>query len=421
MKTGLVLVILCGFAQGASWRAELADAKRLQEAGESGQAGRVYQSIVDHAKGLAPLELNDLALELFYAGRYGEAESVYHEALAGWERLGKAGARDRIVTASNLGTLLRAEGRYPEAQSLLLDCLQQAEAVAGKDSLEAARVSSGLAALYLAWTEYPKAESSALRAKAILEQSLPASHTERTNILSLLGSIYLEEGRYKEAEQVLRSTLENASPRLAGRAYSELAVSALRQDRLDDAESLERKALEMDRQSGALPSPLTAAIRNNLADICLDQKRYIEAEQHYREAIEIWESIVGKQHPDTARAYMNLAKFYHLRGREAGAEELYRRAAGIFQKVYGRDHLLTLVANNELADVLRAEGRYTESARLGRASLAGLQEKLRPGDPRLLHALENEARLLASTQRPKDAAALRERIEQMGQGFRKGE
>jgi hypothetical protein len=118
---------------------------------------------------------------------------------------------------------------------------------------------------------------------------------------------------------------------------------------------------------------------------------------------------------------MNLGNFYHLRGREAGAEELYRRAAGIFQKVYGRDHLLTLVANNELADVLRAEGRYTESERLSRASLAGLREKLRPSDPRLLHALENEARLLASTQRPKDAAALREKIEEMGQGFRNAE
>ncbi|HEY7391736.1 MAG TPA: tetratricopeptide repeat protein, partial [Bryobacteraceae bacterium] len=259
MKTGLVLFILYGFAQGASsWRAELAEAKRLQGAGESAQAARAYQGIVDHAMGLAPFELNDLALELFYAGRYNESESVYHEALAGWERLGNAGARDRIVTAANLGTLLRAEGRYPEAESLLLDCLRQAEGMAGKNSLETARVASGLAALYLVWTEYPKAESFALQAKAVLEQSLPAGHTERTNISSLLGSIYLEEGHYIEAEQLLRSTLEFAKPRLAARTYSELAVSALRQDRLDDAESLEQKALEMDRQSGALPSPLTA-------------------------------------------------------------------------------------------------------------------------------------------------------------------
>jgi tetratricopeptide (TPR) repeat protein len=421
MKTGLLFVVLCGFAHGASWRADLLEAKRLQAAGESAQASRVYQSIVDHAQGLTPLGWNDLALELFYAGQYTESESAYHQALAGFERLGAAGAHDRIVTASNLGTLFRAEGRYPEAESLLLDCLWQAESLAGKDSPEAARPAAGLAGLYLAWTEYQKAESFALQAKAVFERSLPAGASDLTNILSLLGSIYLEEGRYAEAEPLFRSTLEGATPRLAARTYSELAVAALRQDRLNDADSLERKALEIDRQGNALPSPMTAAIHNNLADICLNRNRYVEAEQNYREAIEIWESIVGKQHPDTAKAYMNLANFYHLRGREAGAEELYRHAIEIFEKVYGKNHLLALVANNELADVLRAEGRYTESERLGAASLAGLREKLGAGDPRVLHALENEVRLLASTRRLKDAAALRERIEQMGQGFRKEE
>src|SRR5579875_2782525 len=53
----------------------------------------------------------------------------------GFGTYGRGGARDRIVTAANLGTLLRAEGRYPEAESLLLDCLRQAETIAGKESL----------------------------------------------------------------------------------------------------------------------------------------------------------------------------------------------------------------------------------------------------------------------------------------------
>jgi hypothetical protein len=48
MKTGLVFVVLCGLAQGASWRADLAEAKRLQAGGESANAARAYQSIVDH-------------------------------------------------------------------------------------------------------------------------------------------------------------------------------------------------------------------------------------------------------------------------------------------------------------------------------------------------------------------------------------
>jgi DNA-binding SARP family transcriptional activator len=114
---------------------------------------------------------------------------------------------------------------------------------------------------------------------------------------------------------------------------------------------------------------------------------------------------------------MNLAAFYHERGREAGAEDLYRRAAQILQAVYGPDQQLVLVARNELADVLRAEGQFTESERLGRATLAALQQALGPGDPRVLRALANQARLLEEIRRPKEAAALRKRIEQMS-GFR---
>jgi hypothetical protein len=44
---------------------------------------------------------------------------------------------------------------------------------------------------------------------------------------------------------------------------------------------------------------------------------------------------------------------------------------------------VVLVARHKLADVLRAEGRYTESERLGHASLTGLEQKLSPGDPRV--------------------------------------
>jgi len=155
-------------------------------------------------------------------------------------------------------------------------------------------VEAGLAALYLVWTRYPKAESFALEAKAIFERHLAAADSERVNIVTLLGSIYLEQGRYAEAEPLFRATLAGATPRMAARAHSELAVTALRQGRLDEAESLERKALEIDRHNGSAATALTAAIHNNLADICLGQNRYVEAEQHYREAIEIWESIMGK-------------------------------------------------------------------------------------------------------------------------------
>ncbi|HLI84340.1 MAG TPA: hypothetical protein VKV17_10505 [Bryobacteraceae bacterium] len=91
MKTGWLLFVLCGCVQAASRRKDLAEAQRLQAAGEFAKAAAAYQSILDRAKGLAPLEWNDLALALFYASRYREAETAYHHALEGLERMGAAG------------------------------------------------------------------------------------------------------------------------------------------------------------------------------------------------------------------------------------------------------------------------------------------------------------------------------------------
>jgi tetratricopeptide (TPR) repeat protein len=412
---------LAALLEGAGWRTDFDEARKLEAGGQPENAARIYETLVSGAEALPPLESNALALELFYAGRYREAELVYRTSLAGWDRLGPSSLRDRIVTAANLGTLLRAEGRFPEAESVLLDSLRRAESLdsaSSGESLEWARAASGLGSLYLAWQQLDKAESFALRAQAVLDKRLEPGNHESVNNSGIIGSIYLEQGRYDEAEALLRASLEHASPRLATRTYNELAVTALRRRRFKEAESLELKALETNRRLSAVPGPLTATITDNLAQICFLEKRYVEAEQHYRDAISIWEATLGKQHPDTGKAYMNLAEFYHERGRESGAEELYRRATGILEPVYGKDDPLVLVAHNQLADVFRAEGRYTEAEKLGGTSLSALQQKLNPKDARVLRALANQARLFASTKRNKEAAALRERIEQMSRGLR---
>jgi hypothetical protein len=96
---------------------------------------------------------------------------------------------------------------------------------------------------------------------------------------------------------------------------------------------------------------------------------------------------------------MNLAAFYHDRGRETGAEDLYTRAAAILEQGLGSNETEALVVRNELADVLRAERRYTESEKLSRATLAAMQARFREGDPRLVRAQVNYARLQEETHR----------------------
>ena len=112
-----------------------------------------------------------------------------------------------------------------------------------------------------------------------------------------------------------------------------------------------------------------------------------------------------------ARGLINLGSLYHDRSRDAGAEELYRRAADIFARSLGDNRVETLLTRSELADVLRAEHRYVEAETLSRATLAPLQQMLRPGDPRLARVLFHRAQLLRETQRKGEAEVILERLQ----------
>ena len=79
MKACLVILGLAALLEGAGWRSDFAEARRLEAEGQSGaeRAGPIYERLVTGAEALPPLESNALALEFFYAGRYREAEAVY--------------------------------------------------------------------------------------------------------------------------------------------------------------------------------------------------------------------------------------------------------------------------------------------------------------------------------------------------------
>lgn len=63
-----------------------------------------------------------------------------------------------------------------------------------------------------------------------------------------------------------------------------------------------------------------------------------EAEPLYRKAVEIGEAVLGPDHPDLATWLNNLATLVKDRGDPAGAEPLQRRAVAIGERVLGPAH-----------------------------------------------------------------------------------
>lgn len=81
-----------------------------------------------------------------------------------------------------------------------------------------------------------------------------------------------------------------------------------------------------------------------------------EAEPLYRKAVEIGESVLGPDHPDLATWLNNLATLVRDRGDLDAAEPLQRRALSIGEKVLGPAHPDLGAQIINLASLLAARG-----------------------------------------------------------------
>ncbi len=105
-----------------------------------------------------------------------------------------------------------------------------------------------------------------------------------------------------------------------------------------EAESLMRRALQIDEQNDGKDLPNVASILNNLAQLLQATNRPAEAERIMRRALQIDEQTYGKDHPDVATILNNLAQLLKATNRLADAEPLMRRALQIDEQSYGKDH-----------------------------------------------------------------------------------
>jgi tetratricopeptide (TPR) repeat protein len=103
-------------------------------------------------------------------------------------------------------------------------------------------------------------------------------------------------------------------------------------NRLDDAEPLMRRALDIDEASYGPEHPEVATDLNNLALLLKVTNRLDEAEPLYRRALEIDEAAYGPGHPNVARDLNNLAALLQATNRLVEAEPLMRRHVVILRR-----------------------------------------------------------------------------------------
>jgi tetratricopeptide (TPR) repeat protein len=245
------------------------------------------------------------------------------------------------------------------------------------------------------------------------------SHADKLDISSPTGhlraglGIYLKTlARFKEAESLMRRALEideksfgkdhpNASSDL-----NNLAALYQATNRLAEAEPLIRRALEIDEKSLGKNHPKVAIRLNNLAQLLQDTNRLKEAESLMRRALEIDEKFFGSEDPNVAIALNNLAVLLKATNRLKEAEPLMRRALEIDEKSFSSEHPKVAIRLNNLAQLLQDTNRLKEAEPLIRRAIEIMEKSFGPNHPNVAIALNNLAQLLKDTSRLKEAEPL---------------
>jgi CHAT domain-containing protein/Tfp pilus assembly protein PilF len=194
----------------------------------------------------------------------------------------------------------------------------------------------------------------------------------------------LQRGEVTQARQQLEKAL-----RLEEKDHSEglfvalvlirLGVTAERQDNLDEAERLNRRAYDLARHA-APGSGTEAAAANNLAAITAMRGDFAQAEMYAARTLAIHEKLT----PSGQEIVVNLWNYGELlrnRGDFAGAETAFLRAKKILEKIQPEStHLATTL--HLLGEVANQRGDHGAAESLFRRELA-LFEKLDPNGGRM--------------------------------------
>jgi tetratricopeptide (TPR) repeat protein len=212
-------------------------------------------------------------------GRYGQAEALMREALAGWQDAWGWEHQETLLAMAALGGLYRSQGRYDAAEALLAEAVEIARRV------------------------------------------LHETHTTIGDCMHRLGAVYLSQGKYDEAELLLDEALETARRLLGKENWATLSVKNTlaklyeAQERYEMADSLFNETLEGRLSKLGEDHPDTLETKNDLAVLYMKQARYDDAEPLLLEALKGRRLKLGDTHPHTLASLNGLIDLYEAWGK----------------------------------------------------------------------------------------------------------
>ncbi len=285
--------------------------------------------------------------------------------------------------------------------------------------------------------------------------SLGADPEMQSEMQETLGGIYQKLGKLDLADPLLAAALEERRKLPAGDnrkvADSLVALGLLRKDqgKLDEAETLVRQGLEMNRRAQSVSSPdaaradtaramvalgsvlevrakydqaqqvLEAALKlqpqnadatgetaenlTELANVTFYQGQYDQSEKLNNQALAIDQRLFGDRNPAVAQELNNLGAIEMNRGNYPASESYYRRALAITEGWYGSDHPETAANLTALAQPLTFDKHEQEAQSLLERALA-IQQRVNGPINSTVATTQNQLGIVAFQGKQYDAA-----------------
>jgi len=129
--------------------------------------------------------------------------------------------------------------------------------------------------------------------------------------------------------------------------------------------------------------------------VLVRQEKLAEAEALNREALAMRQKLLGPEHPDVADSLMRVAFVLRKQGKFAEAEARYRQELALLKKLHGKEHAEVARSLKDLAVVLADEKELVEAEALHREALASRKRLLGPDHADITDSLEQLAFVLS--------------------------
>ncbi|MDL1951005.1 tetratricopeptide repeat protein, partial [Acidobacteria bacterium ACD] len=142
-----------------------------------------------------------------------------------------------------------------------------------------------------------------------------------------------------------------------------LAVLHQSKKRFEQAESLLREALRIERLHYALSHPRVAMTYNNLAALAAARKRFAEAESLLQAALDTLKVALPAGHQDLGLVAVNLGEVYRATRQHGKAAPLYREGLKILEKAWGPDDSRLAPKLERYSALMRTMEEFAEAER----------------------------------------------------------